>query len=344
MRIPGLDVLRGIAILLVLCRHGSLPDPLSHFGWLGVDLFFVISGFLVSGLLFKEYLHAGKINAKRFLIRRGFKIYPAFYFFMIFSICLRYFQTGNLYPVNNIAAEFFFVQNYFAGIWTHSWSLAVEEHFYFALALFALVAAGTNLLSNKKTVIAILLSMLLISFLLRLYVSWPHRNDATFTFTQTHLRADGLIIGVLVSYLFHFTGFFSALSDHRKIIFLIAAACLLPGFFYDGGGMMMNTAGLTLVNAGFGLFTWLSVHRQHPVENGFLKAPDKLIRFIGRNSYSIYLWHLVAMEAADFIFTPGSNFHFIMFFILSVTLGIFMTYLIEKPFLRWRDRHIMHDI
>ena len=78
-RLRELDFLRGIAILLVLLRHNYLFDFTFKIGWIGVDLFFVLSGFLVSGLLFKEYLKFGNINPSLFLIRRGFKIYPIFY-------------------------------------------------------------------------------------------------------------------------------------------------------------------------------------------------------------------------------------------------------------------------
>lgn len=85
-----LDVLRGVAVLLVLGRHiqypPQLPEPFqtlvgywSRCGWVGVDLFFVLSGFLVSGLVFEEWKRTGGFAAGRFLIRRGFKIYPAFY-------------------------------------------------------------------------------------------------------------------------------------------------------------------------------------------------------------------------------------------------------------------------
>src|SRR5271168_36950 len=90
-RLRQLDVLRGVAILLVLGRHlDSVPtdapgaiqsafDLWMRAGWIGVDLFFVLSGFLVSGLLFREYARYGDVRAGRFLLRRGLKIYPAFY-------------------------------------------------------------------------------------------------------------------------------------------------------------------------------------------------------------------------------------------------------------------------
>ena len=79
-RLQEIDFLRGLAILIVLFRHHWLTSFTFNFGWVGVDLFFVLSGFLVSGLLFSEYKKFGDLKPSRFLARRGFKIYPMFYF------------------------------------------------------------------------------------------------------------------------------------------------------------------------------------------------------------------------------------------------------------------------
>jgi len=92
-RIFELDLLRGIAIILVSYRHtvlrpyclgtGSpIPALLWQFGGSGVDLFFVLSGFLIGNLLFKEYIKTSSINIGRFIIRRGLKIWPSYYFFL----------------------------------------------------------------------------------------------------------------------------------------------------------------------------------------------------------------------------------------------------------------------
>mgnify|MGYP001205359475 CR=1 FL=1 len=99
----NLDILRAIAILLVLGRHMQVcPSDISptisaitqkwqDIGWIGVDLFFVLSGFLVSMLLFKEVRIKGRLSIRHFLIRRGLKIYPSFYFFILVTVLYKIF-------------------------------------------------------------------------------------------------------------------------------------------------------------------------------------------------------------------------------------------------------------
>src|SRR6476469_9931494 len=147
-RSRSIDVLRAVALFLVCFGrhlgpypedHTSYPGLLLHKatvalargGWIGVDLFFVLSGFLVSGLLFRDYQQTGRIRAGRFLLRRGFKIYPPFWVFMLMTAAV----FGSRFPIGAYFIELGFVQNYRPTIWQHTWSLAVEEHFYLLLAL-----------------------------------------------------------------------------------------------------------------------------------------------------------------------------------------------------------------
>src|SRR5262249_45088549 len=88
-----------------------VADWFRQYGSLGVDLFFVLSGFLVSGLLFREYLSRGRADVGRFLIRRGFKIYPAFYVFIALTVVLRI-RLGDSLTLPQILSEALFVQNY----------------------------------------------------------------------------------------------------------------------------------------------------------------------------------------------------------------------------------------
>lgn len=112
-RLRHIDFLRGIAILLVLLRHKFLFQATTNIGWIGVDLFFVLSGFLVSGLLFKEQIQHGQIKPIRFLIRRGFKIYPIYYLTYILYIPLLIYQ--NKFDVKSMLIDFTFLQNYTFG-------------------------------------------------------------------------------------------------------------------------------------------------------------------------------------------------------------------------------------
>jgi peptidoglycan/LPS O-acetylase OafA/YrhL len=123
-------------------------------GWLGVDLFFVLSGFLIGGLLVTELQKHGRIDITRFLVRRGLKIYPAYFVFIAYLMLMpaakSFAQEGNAWATTveewvRYWPNLLFLQNYVgsnpAG---HTWSLAVEEHFYLTLpfALAALAAIG----------------------------------------------------------------------------------------------------------------------------------------------------------------------------------------------------------
>src|SRR5215469_11241023 len=85
MRNKRLDILRCIAVIVVILHHSAESTFFTQVGWAGVDLFFVLSGFLISGLLFSEYKRRRSISLKRFFIRRGLKIYPAFYVFLLLT-------------------------------------------------------------------------------------------------------------------------------------------------------------------------------------------------------------------------------------------------------------------
>jgi peptidoglycan/LPS O-acetylase OafA/YrhL len=97
-------------------------------GGQGVDLFFVLSGFLVSGLLFAEFKKYGRISIRRFYIRRAWKIYPAFYVLIAATYLYQKFGIGHKMTDVEKVSELFFLQSYVQGFWNHTWTLAVEEH------------------------------------------------------------------------------------------------------------------------------------------------------------------------------------------------------------------------
>src|SRR5258708_33207166 len=154
-RNAGLDLLRLAACLLVIFAHidvcplqtnaplHQLTAFLQRGGWLGVDLFFVLSGFLVSGLFFKEFQASGSVSPGRFLWRRAFKIYPTFWIFILATTVWHIVWMDELESVHSMAelrhqslwkevlSELWFLQNYARHrLWVHNWTLAIEEPFY----------------------------------------------------------------------------------------------------------------------------------------------------------------------------------------------------------------------
>src|SRR5205814_1907553 len=183
-----LDFLRGVAILLVILRHTALfhipgwEASLVQFGWAGVDLFFVLSGFLISGLLFSEYRQNGMIRFARFAVRRALKIYPAFYFLVLLTVLAGIaFHTSDA-VLRPLLHDVFFIQSYIPGTYGHFWSLSVEEHFYILLPVllyFIFILAGVFLISP--------------GFLLTQETPWMY----TYGFTVLYLGFGAILIGML---------------------------------------------------------------------------------------------------------------------------------------------------
>jgi peptidoglycan/LPS O-acetylase OafA/YrhL len=335
MRNHQLDALRGVAVLLVFCYHSSGV----WFGWIGVDLFFVLSGFLVSGLLFREYRSIEQVRPARFLLRRGLKIYPQFYFFIVSMLVVAHFQ-GNPPRFGQAAAELALVQNYATGIWGHTWSLGVEEHFYILLILIITLLARRGGANPFRLLPGWIAASCLIILNLRV-LTWKLHPQISFygNVCPSHLRIDSLLAGVLAAYYQTFRKEDLAAWMRRAGEWAPRASILLlsPVLFFDREHPFMVTIGFSLVSLGF-LLLLLSV--LHPVKRA--GAPSLAARAIGRLaqvSYGFYLWHAAVLAYAP---VHGASIPLAMVatFGASLLLALVSTWLIEIPVLHWRDRWI----
>jgi peptidoglycan/LPS O-acetylase OafA/YrhL len=359
MRNKRLDVLRCIAVLLVLVCHGVKPTRLEAAGRVGVDLFFVLSGFLISGLLFVEYKKSGSIDFKRFFIRRGLKIYPGFYILLLITL-LYQILFHQVAPLGRYLSEILYVQNYGPLIWGHTWSLAVEEHFYILLPLFFLLliryssdrtdpfnampraflaVAAICLASRVVTVFSITSAELKV---------WKWYRLA---YATTHCRLDGLFFGVLLGYLYHFRpGVLDKLFDSSKKQFISAAlsgALLSSCLIFQIEGRFMLTLGLTMLYLGFGLALILCLRVREVLPGPLAKLFNRIgtgFAYAGMYSYSVYLWHL-PVESWGFSFMTrilhvqmGHVVGLLFYMTCSIVLGILLSQLIEFPILKLRDR------
>jgi peptidoglycan/LPS O-acetylase OafA/YrhL len=313
-------------------------DWFHQYGGLGVDLFFVLSGFLVSGLLFREYLSLGRTNVGRFLIRRGFKIYPAFYVFVIVTVALRLRMGDSLTP-RDIVSELLFVQNYGPHVWSHTWSLAVEEHFYLLLAALVFALCRFAPQAPFRRIPAIFLFTTAGVFVLRaITLSRGPYTGATHHF-PTHLQIDSLFTGVVLSYYYHSRAGVAALVRRYAGLFAAAAAfCLYLGQSLPTPSTQY-LAGHLLTNAGFGMLVLIAVSIRSP-RDWFSGVAAR----IGAQSYSIYLWHAAVMAFGS-IFVPRllgrpSTFYETLAWYVpgSYIVGIVLAKCIEFPALRMRER------
>ncbi len=345
-RSAPLDALRALAVLLVLGRHfpemppGWKGAPVPGWmevwergGWIGVDLFFVLSGFLVAGLLFREYRRFGEIHYGHFLARRGFKIYPAFYF-MFAAVLLFAAHLGKPFvgwPV--VLSEMLFVQNYGPALFPHTWSLAVEEHFYLLLPLLLLAVRG-----EKSAPFAKLPGVFLIIALLALAARVATAELLPFRLKThlfpTHLRLDSLLFGVLLSWATHFApeALERVWERFRWPLALAAAALVAPAFCLEiGSGWYLHTVGLTGFYLASGVLLMFALR---------WKNAWRPLAFIGAYSYSIYLWH-IPVRFFGLGWLPRNSAPLTRaaaYLALSLLAGIAAAWLVERPFLALRDR------
>jgi peptidoglycan/LPS O-acetylase OafA/YrhL len=369
----GLDVLRAVAVMLVLGRHmrsppaGAAGETIGRLwqtgGWVGVDLFFVLSGFLVSGLLFREHQRSGQLCIRTFYLRRALRIYPAFLVFLGFSSLLFAFSGGS-FPTARLAAELSWTQSYQQGLWGHTWSLAVEEHFYLILPLVLWAMCGARCMgigpmaagrSRPFRFIPLLFSILAATSLL---LRWANADrpfsDLTHLF-PSHLRMDSLFFGVLLSYLHHHQNAKFILFCRRWRPALIATGIVLlaPAFVLPVERVYVHTLGLTEFYLGSGMLVAAAI--SPPVESWTARVTERrstpsvrttrLARsaaYIGSYSYSIYLWHVVVAVILPTVLGPRVAcpwaIQVLIYCAVAVGLGVATGKAIERPALRIRDR------
>lgn len=356
-RLQELDFLRGIAIILVLLRHRYLFQVTANMGWIGVDLFFVLSGFLVSGLLFKEYIKYKDFQPVRFLVRRGFKIYPIYYFFYI-PYLLRILTKSQL-QVPPMMADLVFFQNYYNGVgyaYPASWSLAVEEHFYFVLCFFfwlcvrlkGYYADKGQLFLDKRTFQWVIFFSVVLCLIVRILTNVTP-GDMERNFTMSHLRMDSLFAGVYVSFLYYFRKEKMLRFFQRFRLWLLLVAVLgivWTPFIEPVGSFFVKTIGFSFLYVSFSIllmYCLLTPGINSILISFFTRRGVEMVSQIGYCSYSIYVIHTIINYGYDdlasaYALKLSQTTVFFLTSTASVCIGMLMTHFIESYFLRLRNK------
>ena len=348
---PALDGLRGLAILLVLVYHNFGFINYFFFGWLGVDLFFVLSGFLITDILLKTLDKPNYL--KNFYGRRLLRIFPLYYLALVIFIFIipRLFHNFQAdYYRENQLWMWTYLQNWLfifkpAGDTTglhHLWSLAVEEQFYL---LWPLVI----LLLRKPARLLLFISFVLVAVIgLRVWI-WNYQvtNLAYFNL-YTFSRIDGLCIGCMVALLQRVSPGF--LSRNTYIVVLFFAAANFIFYFinrrFSFSFPYLAIAGYTTCAMTFGLLVNEAVTSSTQLINKIFNFP--LLRFFGRISYGLYVFHWpVYLIMTPFLYQsisiPGNQSlsHFICSLLATGTavgISILSFRFFEQPFLKLKQR------
>jgi peptidoglycan/LPS O-acetylase OafA/YrhL len=300
---PGIDALRAIAVLAVFFYHvntgGWMPG-----GFLGVDVFFVISGYLITALLLSEYRRTGHLNVLRFWMRRARRLLPAVAVmiaitFVIAAIVapdevpsLRGDALASLFYVNNwhllLSDQSYFQQFARPSLFLHLWSLSVEEQFYLLWPL--VFAAGMKLFGSRRLLLGVLAGAAATTLLMIILFD-PGSPDRDFYGTDT--RAVGLLLGVALAMVWHPSRLRPVTGRGARWILdgvgVFALVMVIRSFLdvhdfdpglYHGGFLLLAFWTTLLVGV-----------LAHPAARLGRVLGNPALVWLGLRSYSFYLWH-----------------------------------------------------
>lgn len=343
-QIPGLDGLRGVAILLVLLGHsartmGFPGSPvlrgIARHGHIGVELFFVISGFLITTLLAREFERSGAVNLRRFYLRRMLRIMPAATILILTVALLQWLGYAHLELRDWIGATTYTTNFLYHPAWElgHMWSLAIEEHFYL---LWPVVLCSIGLTAGWRVPPVCLAGCWIVRCGIALIVPFFVAPDSAAYYTSmaetwTFTRLDTISMGCLI-----------ALSARtlagRTWLDRLTAGPLMGAYFLTFcGTLLVSSAKFTLCiaytvqAATIGLLLWGLIRRASP----FRTLLDHWsLRTIGLGSYSIYLWQQLFLQphGTSWLQEFPQN---TIFALLAAALSF---WLIERPLNRLKDR------
>ncbi len=363
-RLSGLDTLRAVAIVIVLLYHYkvvvSREDTfgyLTQIGWMGVDLFFVLSGYLIGNQVLSAIANKDNFSLKTFYIRRLLRTLPNYYvvlaLYYIFPVALSGVSTAPLWQFLTFTQNFEFKPMV---TFSHSWSLCIEEQFYLVFPLiFMLLAKRKNFVPLAW--LTIIFGMLLGA--LNRLDAWHSYGGAATNFRDyyqhiyysTFTRFDELLPGVAVAMIKNFhPNIFRHILQRANIMFGLGVLVVATLFYLyptyhitktAGSNPWLSSVGYSVLAIGFALLTCSALSAQSPL--GKLRVPGAAQLALW--SYAIYLIHkplfqLLIAPLTDLNIDVKSSLGVLIIMLLSVAAGWLLFKWVETPFMQLRSKHL----
>ncbi len=350
---PELDGLRGVAVLAVMAYHCGLRRLIPG-GFLGVDLFFVLSGFLITVLLLREQQQNGRIHLPRFYLRRVLRLAPALV--VMLAVCCVWaalrtkpdraaviYQAATLTACQS--ANWAACASVPMDLLGHAWSLSLEEQFYLAWPL--LLVLFLRFGASRRRMAWLVVAGIAASALLRAALwlgPWP--AGALAAATTLFGRADSLLAGCLVGLLAS-EGRLPRSPGSRQALRIAAAFSalflVLLGILTKNGSSFLYLGGYTVVAASAAVVIAALVNAPPKLASRLLSAPPLL--WTGRISYGLYLWHFPLLSLVPKLLhglIPATHrlpaLDAPVAYALAFAAAVMSYWVVERPFLRWKDR------
>lgn len=364
---PSLDGLRFFAFLIVFLHHtlGGVSSSNSSInillkiiqqnGWVGVDLFFVLSGFLITTLLLRERRRFGSYSLKNFWLRRCLRIWPVYYLSLLVGFFIVPFISAHLLGsdysnpkfANQVKTELplylsflgnwavvFNGYGYFTNI-SHLWTISVEEQFYFIWPLILL------LITNFKKTLAIGFTIIIVSLLVRLNLAL-RLVEHPGIYTNTFARMDTLILGALLALIIFQKPITLKLAKKvSKTYYVILAFATFLLFLskinvFDPKSVIEVVFGYLIVGLFMVYFCLCAIVTKSAFSNFLSK---KMFVWPGKISYGLYIWHMLAINIAIQL-SKSTNIalFLVLSFGLTITFGLLSYKFYETPFLKLKSK------
>jgi len=337
VRIPSLDGLRTLSILLVIVAHAVNPAAypvvyqlIGHLGNYGVRMFFVISGFLITSLLLKEFDRFQSVSLGNFYARRAIRIFPAFYFFVATVALLDHYGWLKLLP-GDLFHTLTYTMNYHQDrAWplNHTWSLSVEEQFYLLWPALILWLRPRQALRGAAL-------MILLAPFIRAVMYFYFNSSSSMLGRNFQAVADSLAFGCLLAGFYNriaHAEFYRRCQNHPLYLILPIALIALSGLAYKLNQPFYYIIGQTVASLGSVLLVDYAVRCPLSAFGRLLNLG--ICSLLGAWSYSLYLWQEIFLDYN----ATGLGVPFPLNLLATFAAGLFSYYVIERVFFGLRHR------